>query len=104
VSDDWFKRAACRGDDPDIYVVDPTGVQAQTTAKHNIALITCRRCPVSVECLKFALDHDERTGVWGCMTPRQRRRVKAAEKRGAISFETRDGVMVIVSHGSPFSL
>lgn len=36
------------------------------------AKAVCQLCPVRVECLVYALDHDERYGVWGGTNPRQR--------------------------------
>lgn len=38
----------------------------------------CFNCPVRLECLQYALDHDERFGVWGGATERERRRLKRA--------------------------
>lgn len=35
----------------------------------------CGRCPVRAECLAYALEHDERFGVWGGMSERERRRL-----------------------------
>lgn len=34
----------------------------------------CRRCPVRDQCLDHALREGERDGIWGGMTPSQRRR------------------------------
>jgi WhiB family redox-sensing transcriptional regulator len=36
----------------------------------------CRACPVRAECLEYALEHDERFGIWGGMSERERRRLK----------------------------
>ena len=37
---------------------------------------TCLGCPVRHECLQYALDHDERFGIWGGLSERERRRLK----------------------------
>ncbi|MDX6335165.1 MAG: WhiB family transcriptional regulator, redox-sensing transcriptional regulator, partial [Streptosporangiaceae bacterium] len=36
----------------------------------------CRGCEVRVECLEYALEHDERFGIWGGLSERERRRMK----------------------------
>ena len=36
----------------------------------------CADCPVRIECLNYALRRDERYGVWGGMSERERRRLK----------------------------
>jgi WhiB family redox-sensing transcriptional regulator len=36
----------------------------------------CSECPVRIECLNYALRRDERYGVWGGMSERERRRLK----------------------------
>jgi WhiB family redox-sensing transcriptional regulator len=33
----------------------------------------CRRCLVAQECLEYALAHNERFGVWGGLSERERR-------------------------------
>jgi WhiB family redox-sensing transcriptional regulator len=33
-------------------------------------------CPVRAECLAYALEHDERFGIWGGLSERERRRLK----------------------------
>jgi WhiB family redox-sensing transcriptional regulator len=40
----------------------------------------CAHCDVREECLKYALDHDERFGIWGGKSERERRRLQG---RGA---------------------
>ena len=39
------------------------------------AVAICCECPVKLECLKYALNNDERIGVWGGKTPAERRRL-----------------------------
>jgi WhiB family redox-sensing transcriptional regulator len=36
----------------------------------------CSRCDVKGECLEYALGHDERFGIWGGLSERERRRLK----------------------------
>jgi hypothetical protein len=36
----------------------------------------CGRCPVSGECLSFALDRDDRHGIWGGVLPEERGRAE----------------------------
>jgi len=42
----------------------------------------CRACPVRSDCLEYALNHDERFGVWGGMSERERRRLKRPQPVG----------------------
>lgn len=36
----------------------------------------CQACAVRDECLEYALEHDERFGIWGGLSDRERRRLK----------------------------
>ena len=36
----------------------------------------CRACEVRTECLEYALQHDERFGIWGGLSERERRKLK----------------------------
>jgi WhiB family redox-sensing transcriptional regulator len=44
-------------------------------ASARIAKKVCRRCPVRAECLAYAVEVKVELGVWGGMTPTQRRRL-----------------------------
>lgn len=67
---DWFDRAACRGLDPDLFF--PERGQPTRPAKR-----VCERCPVRVECLDYAQANFEKFGVWGGLSERARRRIRA---------------------------
>jgi len=41
----------------------------------------CQRCPVQSECLQWAIDLPEKFGMWGGLTPKQRRR-QSLTRRG----------------------
>jgi WhiB family redox-sensing transcriptional regulator len=62
----WFEEAACTSADPDAWHPDRGGSVAD-------AKRVCRRCPVIADCLKYALDTDQWQGIWGGLSPRQRR-------------------------------
>jgi WhiB family redox-sensing transcriptional regulator len=38
----------------------------------------CQSCEVQTECLEYALANDERFGIWGGLSERERRRLKRA--------------------------
>jgi WhiB family redox-sensing transcriptional regulator len=69
---DWFRDAACRGLDTNLFFPEK-GEPAQ-------AKQVCETCPVTIECL--ALGIDERQGIWGNTSERERvqirRKVRAA--------------------------
>ena len=43
----------------------------------------CAKCEVREQCLKWAIDHDERFGIWGGMSERERRRYKREHRERA---------------------
>lgn len=74
MSDDrpsWMDRGACNDVDPSVFfdaVLDPHSPDNGFTA----ALAICSECEVRVTCLQYALDENEKHGVWGKTTPRER--------------------------------
>ena len=64
----WQERARCRQHDP----------RCSSPRRGFIeeAKRICADCPVRIECLNYALRRDERYGVWGGMSERERRRLK----------------------------
>jgi WhiB family transcriptional regulator, redox-sensing transcriptional regulator len=65
----WQDLALCRETDPDAFFPEKGG--ATREAKR-----ICSRCEVRGECLEYALAHDERFGIWGGLSERERRRLK----------------------------
>jgi hypothetical protein len=64
----WRDFALCAQTDPDSFYPEKGGRTKDAKA-------TCKRCPVIAECREYALEADERDGIWGGMTPRARRRI-----------------------------
>lgn len=70
---DWMADAACSGTTVDFF---PTtrGVQRLEVVAAPAKAI-CRECVVREECLDYALAINERYGIWGGMTPEERREI-----------------------------
>lgn len=63
--------AACAGTDPFLFY-PPTGARSAARAAKRV----CMGCPVQARCLRYALTHRERFGVWGGLSERERRELK----------------------------
>ena len=66
---DWHDRALCAQTDPEAFFPEKGGSTRE-------AKKICSVCPVRAECLAYALAHDERFGIWGGLSERERRRLK----------------------------
>ncbi|MAY48827.1 MAG: transcription factor WhiB [Microbacterium sp.] len=67
----WMDDALCREVDPDMFFTPPGDSSGAAAAK-----AVCRLCEVSADCLRYAVEHDERFGIWAATTPRDRARIR----------------------------
>jgi WhiB family redox-sensing transcriptional regulator len=65
----WHGRALCAQTDPEAFFPEKGG--STRDAKK-----ICVGCEVRSECLSYALANDERFGIWGGLSERERRRLK----------------------------
>ena len=65
----WQERALCSQTDPEAFFPEKGGSTRE-------AKRICTGCEVRAECLEYALQHDERFGIWGGLSERERRRLK----------------------------
>lgn len=65
----WQKDALCAQTDPEAFFPEKGG-----TTKH--AKRICNSCEVRTNCLEYALQNDERFGIWGGLGERERRKLK----------------------------
>ena len=65
----WRDFAGCAEADPELFFPEQGGDIRDARA-------ICSKCPVRSQCLDYALQHDERFGIWGGMSERDRRRIK----------------------------
>ena len=72
----WRRQAACRGVDPELFFLERG--ESSTPAR-----ATCAGCPVRAECLAHALAAEERLGIWGGTTPRERQRIRRQRRETA---------------------
>ena len=69
VAPSWQERALCAQTDPEAFFPEKGGSTRE-------AKKVCLGCDVRSECLEYALAHDERFGIWGGLSERERRKLK----------------------------
>jgi WhiB family redox-sensing transcriptional regulator len=65
----WQERALCAQTDPEAFFPEKGGSTRE-------AKKVCLTCEVRGECLEYALMNDERFGIWGGLSERERRKLK----------------------------
>lgn len=69
---DWKHQAACRGYPDELFF--PAG---DTDEEHiATALAVCAGCRVTEQCLDYALESNQRAGIWGGTTEKERRSLR----------------------------
>jgi WhiB family redox-sensing transcriptional regulator len=71
---DWRHRAACRDEDPELFF--PIGTTGPALLQIEEAKAVCRRCNVVDECLSWALESGQYSGVWGGLAEEERQTLK----------------------------
>lgn len=67
----WVDQALCAQTDPDSFFPEKGGSTREAKS-------VCTNCIVAAECLDYAIDNDERFGIWGGLSERERRRIRKA--------------------------
>jgi WhiB family redox-sensing transcriptional regulator len=65
----WQTDALCAQTDPEAFFPEKGG--STRDAKK-----ICTTCEVKAECLEYALQNDERFGIWGGLSERERRKLR----------------------------
>ncbi|MGN8247460.1 WhiB family transcriptional regulator [Cellulomonas soli] len=65
----WQERSLCAQTDPEAFFPEKGGSTRE-------AKKVCTSCDVRAECLEYALANDERFGIWGGLSERERRKLK----------------------------
>lgn len=66
----WQEQALCAQTDPEAFFPEKGGSTREAKA-------ICQSCEVRAECLEYALLNDERFGIWGGLSERERRRYRS---------------------------
>jgi WhiB family redox-sensing transcriptional regulator len=74
---DWMRDGLCAQTDPDAFFPN----KGETTQP---AKSVCEGCPVRDTCLNYALEHNERFGVWGGTSERERRVLRRQAAAAAV--------------------
>jgi WhiB family transcriptional regulator, redox-sensing transcriptional regulator len=72
----WMLAAACRGNTELFFSPDESETRTERRRRESDAKTVCGSCEVRVECLTEALGSDERFGIWGGLTERERRALR----------------------------
>lgn len=73
----WREFAACVDLSPEeilMFFGDEENEEQESYQQYRHVQRVCYQCPVQIECLRYALENDQKLGVWGGLTESQRKR------------------------------
>jgi WhiB family redox-sensing transcriptional regulator len=70
----WRDHALCRDTDPELFF--PIGTTGLALVAIDRAKQVCAECEVRVECLDFALETNQDSGIWGGLSEEERRAIR----------------------------
>jgi WhiB family redox-sensing transcriptional regulator len=76
----------CAETAPDIFFIDSEegATPAQIYAGRKLAKQICSACPYQIRCAEWAIEKHETLGIWGGLTPRERRDIARSRSRGQV--------------------
>ena len=99
----WTEEAECRRHPKETFypiIIDGDGVEwiddgtiweafGDTSEYYDEARDICESCPVKKRCLAYAMENKERYGMWGGLTPIERRRIERTARRKRLQEKRR---------------
>lgn len=73
---EWAADALCAQTDPEAFFPNKSGSTREAKA-------VCGRCEARPDCLEYALDNQERWGIWGGASERERRKIEKSRRRSS---------------------
>jgi WhiB family redox-sensing transcriptional regulator len=73
---DWRVRGLCLSEDPDLFFPIGGINSGRATLQTDEAKAVCRHCPVTRQCLAWAVDMGPVEGIWGGTTEGERRAMR----------------------------
>jgi WhiB family transcriptional regulator, redox-sensing transcriptional regulator len=80
---DWRHSALCRDEDPELFF--PIGTNGPAAVQVEQAKVVCRRCTVVEDCLTWALETAQESGVWGGTSEDERRALRRRTVRARVT-------------------
>jgi WhiB family transcriptional regulator, redox-sensing transcriptional regulator len=81
---DWRADAACRDEDPELFF--PLGDTGPALMQIQDAKAVCRSCAVVSDCLTWAMESGQDSGIWGGMSETERRALRRRSARTGLAF------------------
>ena len=79
---EWQEDAACREYDNVLFFgPDPGESELEKQHREMQAKAVCKTCPVRESCLEFAVETNQKYGIWGGMTDKERASLKRRRAR-----------------------
>lgn len=78
---DWQDEAACRSYDNLLFFGEEGESELEKQARESRAKVVCHRCPVAEPCLEFAMETNQKYGIWGGLTDKERASLKRRRAR-----------------------
>ncbi|MGW2387857.1 WhiB family transcriptional regulator [Streptomyces sp. NPDC001658] len=78
---DWRVRGLCLSEDPDLFFPVGSVNSGPATLQADEAKSVCRRCPVTRQCLAWAVETGPVEGIWGGTTEGEHRAMRRRSVR-----------------------
>jgi WhiB family transcriptional regulator, redox-sensing transcriptional regulator len=78
---DWMEDADCRSEDTTLFFSREGERAYEKNDREERARQICRRCPVLVDCRRYALTRREKYGFWGGMSEDERADAQPQRRR-----------------------
>lgn len=90
---EWINNAACYGKGNELFFSDSTFkiINRKMIVQ---AKVICKTCPVASDCLTYAINKDERFGIWGGYSSKE---LMALKRYFAIEKITKEEASVLVN-------
>jgi WhiB family redox-sensing transcriptional regulator len=77
----WQEQAACRDYDNLLFFGEEGESELEKQSRESHAKAICRTCPVQEPCLEFAMDTNQKYGIWGGLSDKERASLKRRRAR-----------------------
>ncbi len=78
---EWQEEAACNSYPNVVFFGEEGESELERQARERRAKAVCRQCPVLESCLEFAMETNQKYGIWGGLTDKERASLKRRRAR-----------------------